>query len=123
MHYAFIGLGNLGGHLAASLLRKGVALTVHDRDKALAARHLEAGATWAATPADAVGDALPWTAVPGASPLDIEPTDSDGGEEIVFAAVVLAALVALSAAIAPLLLGPPQGPPDVAAYYAAGSLE
>ena len=73
--------------------------------------------------ADAVGDALPWTAVPGASPLDIEPTDSDGGEELVFAAVVLAALVALSAAIAPLLLGPPQGPPDVAAYYATGSLE
>lgn len=57
MHYAFIGLGNLGGHLAASLLRHGFDVTVQDRDAALADRHLAAGATWAPTPADAVREA------------------------------------------------------------------
>ncbi len=36
MRYGFIGLGHLGGHLAASLLRNGFALTVHDRDRAAA---------------------------------------------------------------------------------------
>ncbi|RWC82018.1 MAG: NAD(P)-dependent oxidoreductase, partial [Mesorhizobium sp.] len=30
--YAFIGLGHLGGNLAASLIRNGFAVTVVDRD-------------------------------------------------------------------------------------------
>jgi 3-hydroxyisobutyrate dehydrogenase len=47
MRYGFIGLGNLGGHLAASLLRAGFAVTVYDIDRALAERHLSAGARWA----------------------------------------------------------------------------
>ena len=34
----FVGLGNLGRHLAASLLRAGYPLTVHDRDEAAAGR-------------------------------------------------------------------------------------
>ncbi len=55
MHYGFIGLGNLGGHLAASLLRAGFAVTVHDRDPAPAERLLAAGAEWAASPADLAG--------------------------------------------------------------------
>lgn len=55
MHYGFIGLGNLGGHLAASLLRAGFAVTVHDRDPAPAERLLAAGAVWAASPADLAG--------------------------------------------------------------------
>lgn len=54
MRYAFIGLGNLGGHLAASLLRAGFSVTVHDRERGLADRHLAAGATWAENPAAAV---------------------------------------------------------------------
>ena len=57
MHYAFIGLGNLGGHLAASLREAGFAVTVHDRDPALGERHVHAGASWADTPADAVAGA------------------------------------------------------------------
>ncbi len=52
MHYGYIGLGNLGGHLAASLLRAGFKVTVYDLDPKLAERHLALGATWAATPAD-----------------------------------------------------------------------
>lgn len=47
MHYGFIGLGNLGGHLAASLLAAGFTVTVHDRDRKLADRLVERGAKWA----------------------------------------------------------------------------
>ncbi|MBC8036886.1 MAG: NAD(P)-dependent oxidoreductase [Rhizobiales bacterium] len=50
MRYGYIGLGNLGGHLAASLLRGGFDVTVHDIDRKLADRHVKAGAKWAGTP-------------------------------------------------------------------------
>ena len=69
MRYGFVGLGNLGGHLAESLLREGFAVTVHDSDPALAERHLAAGAAWAGDPAaaaagaDAVITCLPSPAV------------------------------------------------------------
>ena len=53
MRYGFIGLGNLGGHLAASLLRGGFDVSVHDADIRAGERHLAAGARWAATPAEA----------------------------------------------------------------------
>ncbi len=46
----FVGLGNLGRHLAASLLEAGFPLTVNDRDEAAAASLVEAGAVWAASP-------------------------------------------------------------------------
>ena len=46
----FIGIGNLGVHLAASLLRAGYALTVHDLNKDAAAGLLAAGASWANSP-------------------------------------------------------------------------
>jgi len=51
--YAFIGLGHLGGHLAASLARAGFALTVFDRDPAAVERLVAAGAVAAASPAEA----------------------------------------------------------------------
>ncbi len=44
--YGYVGLGNLGGHLAASLLRNGFDVTVHDRDRSLADRHLTLGGHW-----------------------------------------------------------------------------
>jgi len=50
VHYGFIGLGNLGGHLAASLLAAGFAVTVHDRDRGSADRLLHGGAGWANAP-------------------------------------------------------------------------
>ena len=52
MRLGFIGLGNLGGHLAASLLRAGFPVTVHDRDRSLGDRLLAMGATWADNAAD-----------------------------------------------------------------------
>jgi 3-hydroxyisobutyrate dehydrogenase len=45
--FGFIGLGNLGFHLANSLVKAGFALTVHDLNKNAAAPLLAAGATWA----------------------------------------------------------------------------
>lgn len=48
----FVGLGNVGGKLAGSLLRNGVDLHVRDLDDALVADFVERGATAAANPAD-----------------------------------------------------------------------
>jgi 3-hydroxyisobutyrate dehydrogenase len=50
MRYGFIGLGNLGGHLAASLVRAGFDVTLNDLDRHRADRHLEAGGQWAESP-------------------------------------------------------------------------
>jgi len=52
MSYGYIGLGNLGGHIAMSLIRSGFDVTVYDLDPALAERHIKAGAKWAAAPKD-----------------------------------------------------------------------
>ncbi len=60
MRYGYIGLGHLGGHLAASLLRAGFKVTVHDIDRKLADRHIAMGAQWADSPkaAAAASDAV-----------------------------------------------------------------
>lgn len=52
MHYGYIGLGNLGGHLAMSLLRLGFKVTVFDKNRALGDRLIAAGATWADSATD-----------------------------------------------------------------------
>jgi 3-hydroxyisobutyrate dehydrogenase len=69
MRYGFIGLGNLGGHLAASLQREGFQVSVHDKNATLADRLLKSGVTWAASPellaqnCDAVITCLPSPAI------------------------------------------------------------
>lgn len=61
----FIGVGNLGFHLANSLVKAGFPLTVHDLNKNAAEGLLAAGATWADSPqavaeqADSVFTCLP----------------------------------------------------------------
>ena len=50
MKLGFIGLGNVGGKLAGSLLRNGFELTVRDLDKAAAKPFLDKGAHWAESP-------------------------------------------------------------------------
>jgi 3-hydroxyisobutyrate dehydrogenase len=50
MKYGYIGLGNLGGHIAMSLIRAGFDVTVNDIDQKLSERHVAAGAKWAASP-------------------------------------------------------------------------
>jgi 3-hydroxyisobutyrate dehydrogenase len=65
MRVGFIGLGHLGRHLAASLLRAGFPLIVHDLHEEAAADLVAAGAIWASSPhetaalADAVITCLP----------------------------------------------------------------
>ncbi|MEZ5924566.1 MAG: NAD(P)-dependent oxidoreductase [Hyphomicrobiaceae bacterium] len=65
MRYGYIGLGNLGEHLAMSLVKAGYQVTVSDLNKASAGRLVEAGAKWADTPkavgheSDAVFTCLP----------------------------------------------------------------
>jgi 3-hydroxyisobutyrate dehydrogenase len=65
MRYGFIGLGNLGVHLARSLLREGFSLTVHDLNKSAADPLMATGARWAESPkacamaSDAVITCLP----------------------------------------------------------------
>jgi 3-hydroxyisobutyrate dehydrogenase len=69
MQYAFIGLGNLGGHLAANLRGAGFDVAVHDRDTGHRARHEALGSRWVDSPAaaaagaDAVITCLPSPAV------------------------------------------------------------
>ena len=65
MKIGFIGLGNVGGKLAGSLLRNAMDLTVRDLDHGAAKRFLDAGARWGESPAammaaaDAVITCLP----------------------------------------------------------------
>ncbi len=51
MRIGFIGLGNVGGKLAGSLLRNGHDLTVRDLDRAAAQPFLDKGAQWGDSPA------------------------------------------------------------------------
>jgi len=50
MKIGFIGLGNVGGKLAGSLLRNGFDLTVRDLNQEIARPFLEKGAKWAESP-------------------------------------------------------------------------
>lgn len=50
MKIGFIGLGNVGGKLAGSLLRDGFDLTVRDLDEEAAGPFLDAGAAWGDSP-------------------------------------------------------------------------
>lgn len=52
MRYGFVGLGNLGKHLAANLARAGFDVTVNDLDRESADLVIAAGARWAPTIAD-----------------------------------------------------------------------
>jgi len=79
MRYAYIGLGHLGGKLAACLQRAGVSLVVHDRDRAVAAPLIAAGAGWAATPrAAAMGADAVITCLPSPSVTEAVLTGPDG---------------------------------------------
>src|SRR5262245_2109936 len=46
----FIGLGTMGGRMAANLQKAGYQLVVHDLHRQAASHHLNAGATWADSP-------------------------------------------------------------------------
>ncbi len=78
MKIGFIGLGNVGGKLAGSLLRNGYDLTVRDLDTAAAKPFLDDGAHWADTPrkmAEAVDIVITCLPSPAASAEVMEAAD------------------------------------------------
>lgn len=56
MKIGFIGLGNVGGKLAGSLIRNGHDVTVRDLDRAAARPFLDRGAAWGDSPRAMIGD-------------------------------------------------------------------
>ena len=71
MRVGFIGLGTMGGKMAASLQRAGLSLVVHDVRREAAAAHLAAGAQWAGTPREAAqASDVVFTSLP--APADVE---------------------------------------------------
>ncbi|MFM2077121.1 MAG: hypothetical protein RJA49_1011 [Actinomycetota bacterium] len=75
----YIGLGNLGFHLAHSLLRAGHVVTVTDLDRSIAEPLLDAGASWAATAKEVaqVSDIV-FTCLPSPGVIDRVVTGPDG---------------------------------------------
>ena len=71
----FIGLGNVGGKLAGSLLRNGIDLTVRDLDRDAAQPFLDGGAGWGESP-KAMAEACDevWLAVAG-YPTRVKPNE------------------------------------------------
>lgn len=57
MRIGFIGLGNMGSHMARHLIHAGHDVTVHDVRRAAAEEHVALGARWAETPAECAGAA------------------------------------------------------------------
>ncbi|MBI3637945.1 MAG: NAD(P)-dependent oxidoreductase [Candidatus Rokubacteria bacterium] len=71
MKIGFIGLGTMGRHMAANLMKAGHALVVNDLRRDAAAPHVKDGATWADTPrAVAAASDIVFTSLPG--PADVE---------------------------------------------------
>ncbi|MCH9671491.1 MAG: NAD(P)-dependent oxidoreductase [Gammaproteobacteria bacterium] len=71
MKVGFIGLGTMGAGIALNAIKNGYSLVVHDLDRASAARHLEGGATWAASPAEVgAGADVVFTSLPGPSEME-----------------------------------------------------
>jgi len=66
MKIGFIGLGMMGGGMAANLVKAGHTLAVHDLRREIAQPLLDAGAAWADTVGDAARDAdVVFTSLPG----------------------------------------------------------
>src|SRR5438309_2559219 len=71
MKVGFIGVGTMGRHMAANLMKAGFSLVVNDVRKEAAASHVKDGATWADTPkAVAAASDVVFTSLP--APPDVE---------------------------------------------------
>lgn len=75
----FVGLGNLGFHLANNLVRHGFDIVVHDLDRIRAEPLLVAGAQWAASPRE-IAESSPAviTCLPSPAAVDAVMTGPDG---------------------------------------------
>jgi 3-hydroxyisobutyrate dehydrogenase-like beta-hydroxyacid dehydrogenase len=75
----FIGLGTMGGKMAANLQRRGYPLVVSDLNEAAASPHLQAGATWADTPRQVAEAAdVVFTSLPGPPEVEAVAAGQDG---------------------------------------------
>jgi len=79
MQVGFVGLGTMGGKMAANLQKAGYQLVVHDARRDAATPHLAAGAIWADTPQQVAEAAeVVFTSLPG--PVEMEAvTCGEGG--------------------------------------------
>ena len=80
MNVGFIGLGTMGRHMASNLQKGGHKLVVYDVRREAAEPHIEAGATWAASPR-AVAEAadIVFTSLPGPVEVEAVALDEKGG--------------------------------------------
>jgi 3-hydroxyisobutyrate dehydrogenase len=71
MTIGFIGLGMMGASMASNLQKAGHTLVVNDLNRQAASQHLNAGATWAATPKEVAQQAdVILTSLPGPREFD-----------------------------------------------------
>src|SRR5215472_7068312 len=67
----FVGLGTMGGRMAANVQKAGLKLVVHDLHRQTASHHIKAGAMWADTPRMLAGEAdVIFSSLP--EPADVE---------------------------------------------------
>ena len=79
MKVGFIGLGNMGGAMAANILKAGFSLTVHDLRPEAATQLLEGGAQWADTPQGvAAACEVVFTSLPGPPEVEAVALGEDG---------------------------------------------
>ena len=79
MKVGFIGLGTMGASIALNAIKGGHELVVNDLGRNAAARHLEAGATWADTPREvAKASDIVFTSLPGPKEVEAVALGEDG---------------------------------------------
>ena len=79
MKVGFIGLGTMGRHMAANLIKAGHDLVVHDVRREAATPHREAGAGWADTPRGvAEATDVVFTSLPGPAEVEAVALGEDG---------------------------------------------
>ncbi len=75
----FIGLGTIGGPMAANVQRAGYKLVVHDLKREGASPHVKAGAVWAESPRAVASQAdVIFTSLPGPADVDKVALGADG---------------------------------------------
>ena len=79
MQVGFVGLGTMGGKMAANLQKAGYRLVVHDSRRDAATPHLAAGAIWADTPRQVAEAAeVVFTSLPGPAEVETVTFGEDG---------------------------------------------
>src|SRR5580698_7030240 len=75
----YIGLGTMGGKMAANIQKAGYKLIVHDLHRQSASHHLQAGATWAESPRALASQAnVIFTSLPEPPDVDTVARGPDG---------------------------------------------